>query len=161
MQSIYRQTAGAASATPRGCTNFKLRQVARLATRHYEAFVAPTGLKITQYSLLTHVDRLGPLRAGELAAAMGLSASALSRNLQPLVSAGWVELTPGDDARSRVVSITAAGRAQRQAGQRAWKQAQLAFNQRLGSERVAALHALLDDCVAALGDQGDGGEDDH
>lgn len=160
MQSIYWQSAAAASATPRGCTNFKLRQVARLATRHYESFVAPTGLKITQYTLLTHVDRLGPLRAGELAAAMGLSASALSRNLQPLVSAGWVELTPGADARSRMVSITAAGRAQRQLAQRAWKQAQLAFNQRLGVERVAALHALLDECVQALGDDAEDSDDD-
>lgn len=160
MQSIYRQSPTAASATPRGCTNFKLRQVARLATRHYESFVAPTGLKITQYSLLTHVDRLGPLRAGDLAAAMGLSASALSRNLQPLVLAGWVELTPGEDARSRMVSITAAGLAQRQLAQRAWKQAQLAFNQRLGAERVAALHALLDECLQALGDDAEDSDDD-
>lgn len=145
---------------PRGCTNFKLRQVARLATRHYEAYVAPTGLKITQYSLLSHVVRLGPIRAGDLARTMGLSASALSRNLQPLLAAGWLEIEPGDDARSRLVTATAAGREQRALAQRAWKQAQLAFNQRLGVERVAALHALLDECVLALGDDDEDGHDD-
>lgn len=135
---------------PQGCTNLKLRQLSRAVTRHYDAYVAPTGLKNTQYSLLSHVVLLGPIRPGELAARMKLDASTLTRNLQPLIAAGWVEQGPGDDARSRSVVATEAGRAKRAEGQRAWKQAQLALNARLGGERVAALHALLDDCLAVL-----------
>jgi hypothetical protein len=57
----------ATSPTPVGCTNFKLRQFTRLVTQHYDQHLAGAGLKITQYSLLTHVDRLGPLAPGELA----------------------------------------------------------------------------------------------
>lgn len=139
-----------APAAPRGCTNLKLRQAARLVTRHYEGFVCAAGLKTTQYSLLSHVVTLGPLRAGELAAAMQLDASTLSRNLQPLVDQGWVQVRAGADARSRLVEATAAGRALRTDAQRAWKRAQLALNARLGAARVAALHALLDECIAAL-----------
>lgn len=147
------------AATPSGCSNFKLRQVARLATRHFESHVAPLGLKITQYSLLSHVLHLGPLRTGELAAAMQLSPSALSRNLRPLLAQGWLEVAAGADARSRVVAITAAGREQRGKAQRAWKRAQLDFNQRLGVERVARLHQLLDECIGLLG-QVEGRHDD-
>ena len=88
---------------PQGCTNLKLRQLSRAVTRHYDAYVAPTGLKNTQYSLLSHVVLLGPMRPGELAARMKLDPSTLTRNLQPLVAAGWVEQGPGDDARSRSV----------------------------------------------------------
>jgi len=135
---------------PRGCTNLKLRQAARLASRHYEAYLRETGLKITQYSLLSHVVQLGPLRAGELAAAMQLDASTLTRNLQPLVDAGWLQVRAGSDARSRVIEATAAGNALRAEAQRAWKRAQLALNARLGNERIAALHALLDHCIAVL-----------
>lgn len=135
---------------PQGCTNLKLRQLGRAVTRHYDAYVAPTGLKNSQYSLLSHVVALGPVRPGELAARMRLDASTLTRNLQPLVAAGWVEQGPGEDARSRSVTATAAGRAKRSEAQRAWKQAQLALNARLGDARVAALHALLDDCLALL-----------
>lgn len=144
---------------PQGCTNLKLRQAARLATRHYESFIAPLGLKITQYSLLSHVVRLGPLRAGELAAVMRLSPSTLSRNLQPLVDGGLIRLQPGRDARSRLVEATDAGRMLRAAAQKAWKRAQLAFNERLGTAKVAALHALLDDCIAGL-ETAAGGDDD-
>ena len=106
-------------AAPRGCTNLKLRQASRLVTRHYEAYVAPTGLKNTQYSLLSYVVKLGPIRAGDLAAAMQLDASTLTRNLQPLVLQGWVQVTTGDDARSRIVEATDAGRPLRVLAQRA------------------------------------------
>ena len=140
----------ASTTAPRGCTNLKLRQLSRAVTRHYDAFVAPTGLKNTQYSLLSHVVLLGPIRPTELAAQMRLEASTLTRNLQPLVAQGWIELGPGDDARSRLVSATESGRAKRAEGQRAWKQAQLALNARLGDERVIALHALVDDCLQHL-----------
>ena len=134
----------------RGCTHFKLKQLGRVLGRHYEEFVAPSGLKITQYSLLSSVVQRGPLRLGELASAMRLSASTLSRNLQPLLDKGLLVVQPGDDARSRVVQASAAGLALRTQAQRAWKRAQTALNQRLGAARVAALHALLDDCLTVL-----------
>ncbi|CAG1018115.1 Multiple antibiotic resistance protein MarR [Burkholderiaceae bacterium] len=126
-------------------------------TRHYDAYVAPTGLKNTQYSLLSHVVLLGPIKPSALAARMRLDASTLTRNLQPLVAQGWLTQGPGDDARSRLIEATEAGRAKRTEGQRAWKQAQLALNARLGSDRVAALHALIDDCMAQL----DAADDDQ
>jgi DNA-binding MarR family transcriptional regulator len=140
-----------AVATPQGCTNLKLRQLGRMVGRHYEAFVAPTGLKGTQYSLLSHVVKLGPLRAGDLAAAMQLEASTLTRNLQPLLRDGLLVMQPDpDDARSRLVVATSAGHDLRAKAQRAWKQAQLALNDKLGVARVAALHVLLDECRALL-----------
>jgi DNA-binding MarR family transcriptional regulator len=140
----------AAPALPRGCSNFKLRQADRLVSRHYDAHVASTGLKTSQYSLLSHIAALGPVRPADLAAAMALDASTLTRNLQPLVAQGWVQVGPGADGRSRQVQLTDSGRAKRTEAQRAWKKAQLAFNDKLGEARVAQLHALLDDCMALL-----------
>ena len=137
-------------AVPRGCTSLKLRQLSRRVSQHYDQVLAGAGLKTTQYSLLSHVERLGPLRPGELAAVMEMDASTLTRNLQPLQAQGWVEVGPGTDARCREVRLTEAGRAKRDDAQRRWKQAQLALNERLGSDRVAALHALIDDCLALI-----------
>lgn len=140
----------ASSATPVGCTNFKLRQLTRRVTQHYDQHLAGMGLKITQYSLLTHVDRLGPLAPGELARRMDMSASTLTRNLQPLIAAGWLAVGEGVDARSRLVSITEAGLEMRRQAQRRWKAAQLALNEKLGVATVAALHELLDQGLAAF-----------
>ncbi len=144
------ETLAGAPATPRGCTNLKLRQLSRAVTRHYDAYVAPLGLKNSQYSLLSHVVLLGPLKPSELASRMRIDASTLTRNLQPLVAQGWVTQGPGEDARSRLIVATDLGRDKRAEGQRAWKQAQLALNARLGADRVVALHQLIDDCLATL-----------
>jgi DNA-binding MarR family transcriptional regulator len=132
---------------PRGCTNLKLRQASRRVTRHYEACLAPTGLKITQYSLLSYAVKLGPLQAGELAAALQMDASTLSRNLQPLLHKGLLSASAGADARCRLIEATPEGHAARAGAQNAWKAAQQSLNQRLGSARMAALHNLLDECV--------------
>ena len=135
---------------PQGCTNLKLRQLMRRVAQVYDAEVGRTGLKGTQYSLLSYVVKLGPLRAVDLAAEMKITPSTLSRNLQPLVAAGWIEIGPGDDARSRRIVATEAGRAKRAEAQKRWRLAQESINTTLGLERVLALHALIDEAMAAL-----------
>lgn len=157
---MTRPTPPSADTAPRGCTNFKLRQLTREVTRRYDAEVACSGLKTTQYSLLSHVIALGPVRPSDLAAAMHLEPSTLTRNLQPLVAAGLVEQGPGDNARSRLITATPEGRAKRTEAQRAWKVAQSGLNQALGAGRVARLHTLIDECLALLGESPEGSSDD-
>lgn len=141
---------GLPTSTLRGCSSFKLRQLSRRASRHFDHVVSAAGLKTTQYSLLSHVVVLGPIRPGELADAMEMDASTLTRNVQPLIQKGWIRLEPGDDARSRHLVATDEGREKRVQAQGDWKRAQLAFNARLGAGRVARLHAILDECLDAL-----------
>jgi DNA-binding MarR family transcriptional regulator len=135
---------------PQGCTNFKIRQLMRQVSQHYDAELGKAGLKSTQYSLLGHVLKLGPVRPGDLAKAMRVDASTLTRNLKPLVDAGWLRIEAGTDDRSRSVIITEAGREKRSEAQRYWKAAQEKINRTLGEERVLALHALIDDSLELL-----------
>lgn len=137
---------------PQGCTNLKLRQLTRIVTRHYDRHASEIGLKNTQYALLSHVVRFGPIRPGDLARRMHMDASTLTRNLQPLAAHGWLYIGVGSNARSRLVEATEAGRAKQAEGQLAWKEAQVALNERLGVELVAALHDLLDVCIEGLDD---------
>lgn len=145
---------------PKGCTNLKLRQLTRMVSRHYDSYVSETGLKNTQYALLSYVAGLGPIRPGDLAKRMQMDASTLTRNMQPLVAHGWVTIGAGSDARSRLVDATEAGQAKRAEGQRAWKAAQTELNARLGADRVAALHELLDACIECLDEGGDHAADE-
>lgn len=140
----------AASISPRGCTNLKLRQLTRRVGQHYDRIVGAAGLKTTQYSLLSNVVRFGPVRPGDIADALEMDPSTLTRNLQPMVANGWLEVGPGPDGRSRWVTATPAGQAKRAEAQREWKRAQLTLNRKLGDARVVELHALLDDCLACI-----------
>ena len=135
---------------PEGCTNLQLRQLMRRVAQHYDAELAQAGLKTTQYSLLSYVLKLGPVRPADLAAALKMDASTLTRNLKPLVSAGWLRMAPGADGRSRSVAITPEGQRKREEAKQHWKTAQLRLNATLGANRVAALHALIQDAMALL-----------
>ena len=146
-------------ASPKGCTSLKLRQLSRRVSQRFDHIVGEAGLKTTQYSLLSSIVARGPIRPGELAAAMEMDASTLTRNLQPLIARGWVVVGAGADGRSRSVAITDAGRAKRSEAQRDWKRAQLELNERLGPERVARLHAVIDDCLALMNEPA--GDDDE
>ena len=148
-----------APARPQGCTNFKLRQLLRRVSQRYDAEMAQAGLKTTQFSLLSSLRRLGPVRPGDLALAMSMEASTLTRNLKPLLAAGWVLQGAGADGRSRLVSLTPAGLAKRAEGLRCWHRAQQQLNDTLGLPQVLALHALIDQSLALLaalpGDEAD------
>lgn len=151
-------------AVPQGCTNHRVRQLMRSVGQVYDAHLNETGLRITQYSLLSHVLAAGPVRPSDLARRMRMDASTLTRNLKPLIDAGWVRMGQGEDQRSRLVHITDAGQAKREEAKQSWKTAQNELNARVGLERVAALHALIDECLVLLdggnGDGADGGAGD-
>jgi DNA-binding MarR family transcriptional regulator len=159
MKTLVKPTAVADVPKPQGCTNLKLRQLTRRVTQHYDVELAKTGLKTTQYSLLSHVVKLGPIRAVDLAGAMRMSTSTLSRNLQPLVASGWVEVNAGADARSRLISATESGQSKRSEAQRKWRTAQEGINATLGIERVLALHALIDESLELLSPLESGDDD--
>jgi DNA-binding MarR family transcriptional regulator len=141
------QTAGE---LPQGCTNFRLRQLLRRVARLYDVEFAKAGLKGTQYSLLSQIVARGPIQPNELARRMGMDASTLTRNLRVVVASGWALQRPGADERSRLVEITAAGRAKQVEAKRYWKKAQGALIDLLGVEQVKGLHALIDDSLERL-----------
>ena len=135
---------------PVGCTNLKLRQLTRRISQHYDTHMAPLGIKTTQYSLLSAVQKLGPIQPSALARTLEMDVSTLSRNMRPLIDQGLLELVPGADARSRQLLITDAGRVLHDQAQKNWRAAQESINRLLGVSNVTALHALLDQSLTQL-----------
>ena len=56
-----------------------MRRASRAITQFYDKFLMPSGLKVTQYSLLNHLKRLGPLTMNELSQAIRLERTTLMR----------------------------------------------------------------------------------
>jgi DNA-binding MarR family transcriptional regulator len=126
-----------------------MRRLARAMSRLYDQHLAAAGLKTTQYSVLAHASRAA-LPVAELADRLGMERTTLTRNLKPLCEAGWVELAAGRDARQRIVTLTAAGRAKLKAAWPAWRAAQDAFEQQVGIDTVRELHDQLDSTLAQV-----------
>ena len=133
-----------------GCSNFRLRQMARRVSRIYDHHLAEVGLTGTQYSTLGTLARLGPVGQRELARQLGLDASTLARNLRLMIGQGWIRQEPGPDARSRLVRLTDAGRQTLTEGRRCWREAQRALTGLMGAERIRVLHQVLDEGLSIL-----------
>ena len=134
---------------PLGCTCFKLRKLTRAMSRLYDQHLATAGLKTTQYSVLANAARAA-LPVAELAELLGLERTTLTRNLKPLLEAGWLELHPGADSRQRIVTITASGRAKVKQAYVAWHRAQSEFETLMGRDTVRALHQQLETTMTQL-----------
>jgi DNA-binding MarR family transcriptional regulator len=149
----YSREMSSAPAPITGCTCDRLRKLTRRITQHYDARLAPAGLRVTQYSLLAHLVHAGPTTMSALARLAEMDRTTLTRNLKPLADAGFVEVAAGADARSRVVSATARGREARSSARELWRRAQDEVNRALGADRVAALHAVLDLSLGQFNDR--------
>ena len=123
------------------CACFKSRQTARLITRAYEEAIKPTGLKATQFTLLTAVVYAqGAATLTDLAENLGMDRTTLSRNLRPLERQGLIKISAEGYRRSRHVDITPAGERLLAEAVPLWRRAQQQLKSTLGTEAWDGFH---------------------
>ena len=107
------------------CFANRLRSASRAITRHYDAALAPLDVRISQLSVLVAVSLgQGELTIIELAEHLAMDRSTLSRNFDPLVRRGLIELGPETRHRARHAILTPAGRTLLDAAFPLWEKAQ-------------------------------------
>lgn len=132
------------------CTCFRLRRAARQVSQIYDHELAAAGLSLNEYSILRHAQRGGPRLMGELADSLGMERTTLTRNLKPLLEAGWLKEARGEDARQRLISVTASGRKRIASAKPHWLLAQRRIEASYGVARTDRLRTDLDLLDAAL-----------
>ena len=131
------------------CTCNALRRLTRRVSAIYDRQLAGTGLKTSQYSLLMTL-RAEPLALTALARRSATDRTTLTRNLAPLIRAGWVTVARGEDARARVVTLTDAGQRKVDDTTPVWAAAQQRIEAILTHENMRALHTSIDHAMARL-----------
>ena len=124
------------------CISAALRRTANLVTRVYNAYLAPSGLEVTQYSILRKIQSGKAGSASELAELVGVERSTLARNLERLVSAGLVSTRTGEGRRVRH-ELTPAGSEKIDAALPLWREAQQALESGLPEGKAPTLHEEL------------------
>ena len=125
------------------CICIELRNAAQAVTKLYDKQLLDSGISITQLSQLNHIRECGAPTLKRLAEVTGLDRSTLGRNTRLLEKQGLVSLAPGNDARTKVVSLTRKGRTALERAAPLWLDVQTRLNTRLGSRKRALLSELL------------------
>jgi len=131
----------------KACVCAGIRRVDRAVTQFYDEVLAPSGLRITQFTLLATLSEAGPTNMNQLAELMSMDRTTLTRNLEPLTRQGFVCSEEGEDRRVRLIMLTAEGKAALGQAFPLWQQAQSRIAQGLGQERF---HALLAELAAVI-----------
>jgi DNA-binding MarR family transcriptional regulator len=135
--------------TPDLCNCLALRQAARHVTQFYDGCLAPTGLRATQFSILSKLGRMKGATINLLADEMVMDRSTLGRNILPLERDGLIEVRKSrEDRRSKELHLTETGAARLREATTAWQQAQRQFDAVFGSTRAADMRALLRQAAA-------------
>ena len=127
------------------CYFFRLHTAARKLGRVYDEALAPYGIRVTQYSLLSHLRRLGPISKVELGKAMALDRSTLVRNITPLERMGLVEAQTDVPAASknRRYGLSAKGLQLQAQAHAAWAEVHKRVEAALTGEEAQALESVL------------------
>ncbi len=127
-----------------GCTCYRLRQAARLASRTYDSFLAPCGISIGQFGVIATLAAMQGESISALAEVLQMERTTLTRNLSPLRKLGYIVVEQGPDNRARSLRLTKTGEKVLKAAKPLWQAAQASIEQRLGKVYVANLNATLE-----------------
>jgi DNA-binding MarR family transcriptional regulator len=135
----------------RACLCNALRQATRAVSRLYDEELRGVGLRTTQYSLPRRLRHAREVRQRDLGGLTSLDETTLTRNLRPLIDAGWVAIRPGKDRREKLVRLTDAGAAKLQEAHPAWERAQERLRSRLPRGTWSSLLDLLPELTRLAG----------
>lgn len=138
------------------CACLNLRKAARAVTQIFDNTLQPLGLRSTQLPVLVTLALSGSTTITQLAEELVMDRTSLARLLRPLENAGLLEIVPGEDRRTRGVSLTDRGKKTVTDAIPLWEKAQDYVIERLGHgrwrdlrENLSAATALVRDGITA------------
>jgi DNA-binding MarR family transcriptional regulator len=128
----------------RRCACGNIRRTTRSLTQFYDRHLLSCGLRVSQFSLLLNISLSGQTTVGALAELLSMDQTTVSRNLEALKRAGYVDLArESHDARKRLLSLTPAGQAKLAEALPLWEAAQAHIEAGVGKERLRDFLKLL------------------
>jgi DNA-binding MarR family transcriptional regulator len=107
------------------CYCTQLRRASSNFTKVYDEALRPQGLRITQFSMLRGLVRLGEATLTGLSEELALDRTTMSRSVKLLIDAGWVEASTGEeDGREKILKLSERGKKKLQDAMPAWSKAQ-------------------------------------
>jgi DNA-binding MarR family transcriptional regulator len=129
--------------------------VTRAVTQLYDDVLRPSGLRVTQFSILATLARLGEANLRQLGDTLAIDQTTLTRSLALLERDGVIERVPHPDGRIKAMRPTAKGRRVLEVARPLWAQAQGLVLRELGTNAWAdakrRLAHLLDVAVDSRG----------
>jgi len=127
------------------CVCNTLRMATRVVTQLYDDVLRPSGLRVTQFSMLAAIARLEEASLRQLEDALAIDQTTLTRSLALLERDGLTARVANPDRRIKAMRLTARGRAAFEAARPLWRRAQDQMLRELGPKGWADARRRLAD----------------
>lgn len=119
------------------CVCNTLRMVTRAVTQLYDDALRPSGLRVTQFSILATIARRDEANLKQLEEALAIDQTTLTRSLNLLERDGLIERASHPDRRIKAMRLTAKGRRALEIARPLWAQAQQKVLREIGTKAWA------------------------
>ena len=127
------------------CAAFNFRRVSRAVTTLFDKAIQDSGLRSTQFAILTAVAKTQAVSIGVIGNLLVIDATTLTRSSNLLRKLGYLTVSPRGAKRQRFLNLTAEGEKALARALPLWRKIQQSFVDQLGEERWRALRAELED----------------
>ena len=134
---MARHASGVTGGPERGplspCVCSTLRMVSRAVTQLYDDILRPSGLRVTQFSILAMIARRGEANLRHLEQALAIDQTTLTRSVSLLERDRMIQRVTNPDGRVKVMRLTGTGKRRLDVARPLWAQAQDRVLRELGS----------------------------
>lgn len=145
MSSLQALDDATADLIVRTCLCQRIQRAGRIIGRRFDEAFRSLGINNWQFSVLLAVRQLRSPTIGEVAEALGMDRTTLTKNLKPLARRGLLRVSADEhDARARRITLTDAGEDILANAKEGWHQAQRAVTAGLPPDQLAQLTSSLE-----------------
>jgi DNA-binding MarR family transcriptional regulator len=115
------------------CAAYNFRRTARAVSRFYDAALEPSGIRSTQFAILTAVAKLQPVAISRVGEVLVIDPTTMTRSLRLLQKDGLIEIAPRGLRRQRLLTLTNQAEKVLAVAVPLWREAQARFLASLGN----------------------------
>ena len=125
------------------CLCISLRKASNNITKVHDTALAKTELKITQFTTLRNIQKLGKINISDLSYLLELDRTTILLNIEKLMKMDLVSNKYENNNKNKVVSLTTVGKNKLREATIIWKETQYKYTKALGVKNYEEFETLI------------------
>ena len=125
------------------CKCIRLRKASNNLTKIYDSALIKVGLKITQFSTLKNIQKLGKTNIRDLSSELELDRTTVLRNVEKLIKMDLVSYKYENDDKNKIIQLTTVGKSKLREAIIIWEETQHKYIKALGIKNYKEIDTLI------------------
>ena len=125
------------------CKCIHLRKASNNLTKIYDSALIKVGLKITQFSTLKNIQKLGKTNIRDLSYVLELDRTTVLRNIEKLIKMNLISYKDERNSKNKIIQLTTFGKSKLRKAIIIWEETQHKYIKALGIKSYKEIDTLV------------------